>query len=115
MKLIKAIGYGIFLWIIMFAVVCAFIAFKVYDFNWTQICTALIAGIVSFVLAGRLKPDRVTSALTYGLIFVVTGLVLDILISMKFNSEIFNSWSLWTGYALVLLAPILRTRKSHQN
>jgi len=112
MKWIKVIGFGIFLWILMFAIVSAFISFGIYKFIWIQGAIALIAGIISFVLAGKVKPDKATLAISYGLTWVVIGLILDATVTMKFNPEIFTSWSLWAGYILVLLAPVLRVKKS---
>lgn len=75
---------------------------------------AIIAGVVAFVLAGMVKPAKIVLALAYGLIWVVIGLVLDAAVTMRFNAEIFSSWSLWFGYLLVLLAPILKVEKSSE-
>lgn len=112
MKWIKVIGFGVLLWILMFAIVSAFIAFDIYKFVWMQAITAIVAGIISFILAGKIKPDKLSLAISYGLIWVIAGLILDATVTMKFNSEIFLSWSLWAGYILILLAPVLRIKKS---
>ncbi|MFH1656208.1 MAG: hypothetical protein ABH956_00345 [Candidatus Nealsonbacteria bacterium] len=111
MKWIKIIIFGVFIWILMFTIASAFIAFDIFKFTWTQGITALISGIIAFILAGKIRPNKISIALNYGLIWVVVGLALDALISIKFNSEIFSSWSLWLGYGLILLAPMLRIKK----
>ena len=112
MKWIKIISFGILLWILMFAIVSVFIAFEIYGFIWMQAAAAIIAGVISFILAGKIKPDKATLAISYGLTWVVIGLILDALVTMKFNAEIFTLWSLWAGYILVLLAPVLRVKKT---
>jgi len=112
MKWIKVIGFGIFLWILMFGIVSVFVAFGIYKFIWIQGFTALIAGIISFILAGKVKPNKATLAISYGLIWVMISLILEAVVTMKFEPEIFTSWSLWAGYILVLLAPVLRVKRS---
>jgi len=108
----KAIGFGALLWMIVFIVVCIFIGFNIYGSLWLDILTAIIAGFVSFVLAGYVKPNKAAIALGYGFSWVVVGLILDAIITMRFNPEIFSSWALWLGYGLALLAPLLRVKKS---
>lgn len=108
----KAIGFGVLIWVLMFAIVSAFIAFNVYQGVLMGIVTAIIAGVIAFILAGYVKPSSLGIALAYGFIWVVVGVILDGVITMQFNPEIFGSWSLWLGYFLVLLAPALRVKKS---
>lgn len=110
----KAIGFGVFIWVLMFVIVSIFIAFDIYKFSWLQGITAIIAGVIAFILAGMVKPAKIVLALAYGLIWVVIGLILDAAVTMRFNAEIFSSWSLWLGYLLVLLAPILKVEKGSE-
>ncbi|MFA4871925.1 MAG: hypothetical protein WC610_02605 [Patescibacteria group bacterium] len=106
----KAIGFGILIWLIMFAVVSALLGW--YGFLWLRIAVAVVGGIISFILAGYVKPKSAVSALSYGLIWVVAGIILDALITMRFNSAIFSSKTLWLGYFFILLAPLLRVKKT---
>ncbi len=98
----------------MFVIVSIFIGFDVYKFVWMQGIIAIIAGVVAFILAGMVKPAKIVLALAYGLIWVVIGLVLDAVVTMRFNAEIFSSWSLWFGYLLVLFVPVLRVEKGFE-
>lgn len=107
----KAISFGLLFWIVMFVIVSIFVALKIYDFVWMKVIAAIIAGVVSFILAGYVKPNKVAVALSYGLVWVVVGLILDYLVTTKFSPEIFSSWDLWLGYLLVLLAPLLKVKK----
>lgn len=108
----KAIGFGLLLWIIMFVVVSAFVAFNWYQFLWIQVVIAIIAGIIVWILADYVDIKNYSLALSYGLTWVIVGLILDALISYQFDNSIFTSWTLWLGYLLVLLVPLFRIKKS---
>ena len=79
--------------------------------TWVKVVVILLAGVIAFFLAGYVKPSSAGLALGYGLVWVVVGLLLDYLITKRFNSEIFSLWSVWTSYALILLAPLLKVEK----
>ena len=108
----RAITLGILLWILMFVIVSVFIGFKIYDFTITQVITIIISGIIAFVLAGRVRPKSAGTALGYGFCWVLVGVILDAVVTMRFNPAIFSMWPLWLGYALVFLVPLLRVKKS---
>lgn len=61
---------------------------------------------------GKIKPNTVKLALSYSFIWVAVGLILDLIVTMKFNAAIFSLWTLWLGYALVFLVPLLRVKKA---
>jgi hypothetical protein len=107
----KAAIFGVFLWILMFVIVSVFVAFDIYKFGFMGVVTALIAGKISHTLAKKVKPDKASLALSYGLTWVIIGIILDTIVTTRFNSGIFSSWSLWLGYSLVLLAPLLIVKK----
>jgi len=108
----KAIGYGLLFWVIMYVVVSIFIVFNIYNNAFMKLVSAIIAGIISFVLAGYVKPTKAGVALSYGLTWVIIGLILDAAITRQSNNQIFLSKGLWLGYLLVLLAPLLRIKKT---
>lgn len=112
MNLKKAIGFGIVIWALMFVIVSIFIGFKIYDSRLMKGVTVVIAGIISYIFAGYTKPTKFSQALAYGASWVVIGIILDSLITVNFNPAIFTARSLWAGYALVLVAPLLRIKKS---
>ncbi|MFH1112146.1 MAG: hypothetical protein V1712_03730 [Patescibacteria group bacterium] len=107
----KAIGFGLLLWIIMFVVISVFVGFDIYKYIWIQIVTALIAGIISYILTGKIKPSIFSLALSYGLVWVAIGLILDLVVTTRFNAAIFSSWTLWLGYILILVVPVLKVKK----
>ncbi len=107
----KAIGFGVALWILMFVIVSVLLAFKLYISDEPSIIVAILAGIVAYFLAGYAKPSNRLQGFKFGLTWVAVGLILDWLITTKFAPEIFQDWTLWFGYALVLAAPVLQAGK----
>lgn len=107
----KTIGSGIMLWALMFVVVSVFIAFNIFGNSIAKVIIAIIAGAISYSLAKKLKPADIKAALTDGVVWVIVGVILDALVSIRFNPLIFQSKGLWLGYFLVLLAPILVVKK----
>lgn len=108
----KAIGFGALLWVLMFVIISAFIGFKVPESVWLSVGFAIISGVISFVLAGYVKPKSYGMALSYGVSWLVVGVILDAIVTMRFNPAIFTAWTLWLGYGLAVLAPLLRVKKS---
>lgn len=110
----KVIGFGLLLWAIMFALVSILIALNIYDSKDPGIMSwvvAVLGGIVSYILAGYLRPASRAAALGCGAVFVVVGLLLDKLVTTRFSPDILKEISLWFSYALILLAPLLRVRR----
>ena len=108
----KALGFGILLWVLMFVIISVFVAFNIAEGTLISIIFAIIGGIISFILAGKVKPSSAGAAFVYGLVWVIVVFILDWLISTRFNNAIFSAWTLWLGYALVLLAPLLKVKKA---
>jgi len=107
----KAIGYGLLVWVIMFAVSCIPAAYKASESVWAIVLMFVAAIIVVYVVTGHVKPSSAGSALGYGLVWVIVGVILDYLISKQFAPNIFSLWSYWVCYLLVLMVPTLRVKK----
>jgi hypothetical protein len=112
MKYIKIIGYGALIWVLMYAIMSAFVAFKVSNTLWVEIISIFISGTIAFILAGFVKPVSLANALIIGLVWVVIALALDFFISKYFAPEIFKAWNLWLGYFMTFIAPTLRIKKA---
>jgi len=108
----KAIGFGVLIWVVMCVIGYLLMNFDVYKFLWVKIILAVIAGVISLVLAGLVKPNKATLALGYGLIWVVIVIILDVVVTVRFNAEIFTAWPIWLTYALILLAPLLKVKRT---
>ncbi|MFC1700934.1 hypothetical protein ACFLZ0_02255 [Patescibacteria group bacterium] len=109
----KLVWYGLLIWMIMFTVVSAFL----HSYNektWVKLFVLLFAGILALILAGKSEPNSITIALGYGLGWVIIGLMMDALVTLKYNPNIFQSKWMWAGYVLILLAPLLRIQKDFE-
>ena len=103
----KAIGFGVLNWAVMFAVASLLVSLGVtINIGWS-LALAVVMGITAYLFSMNAKAENAGSALGYGATFVVLGVILDLLISSYFVSGLFNMWTYYVGYALVLLAPIM--------
>jgi len=107
MKPFKAICLGVALWMVMFVLVSVFIAFGLYGQAVVKSAVAMIAGFIALALVVYARPKNLMSSLGYGVTWVIVGLFLDLLITWRFNENIFYEWSVWVGYGFVLLASLL--------
>lgn len=101
----KAVGFGFLFWVIMFAIVSALVALKFYGNIWGKVVTVVIGFVVAYVLANYAKPRSIGTAFGFGISWVIIGLILDFLITTRFEPNLFRFRSLWVGYLVVLLAP----------
>ena len=108
----KSIGFGAACWAIMTIFMFAFIGLKQGSLT-TGILSAIVGAIAAYWLAGYLKPAAMGKALVYGIIFVVVGVILDLLITEQLMPGVLKMWPVWFGYVLVLFAPLLQVRKNN--
>ena len=102
----KAFGYGIAIWMIIFIVAAILaVGFGVTLGVGMWISLAVLAGIISYLFATGTNAATSGQALGYGAMFAVIGIVLDALISARFQSNLFGLWEYYLGYALILFAP----------
>ena len=111
MNIGKGIGYGIATQVIVFVVISVLIKFGWFDIQVVRYLSALIAPIAVYFFASNLAIKSGYEALSYGLVIVIVGLILDYAISRQYNADIFSSRTLWAGYILTLLTPMLRIKK----
>ena len=95
----------------MFVIVSAFVGFNIYGSIAMQAVAAIIAGVLSMIFAKKLKITNAGLALAYGVSWLVIGVILDFIVTVKFNPTVFSSWPYWLGYALILLAPLCTIKK----
>ena len=112
MKWKKAFAGGALLWVLMFVIISIFVGFGIYQYSLVVWLGAIIAGAISFIMAGWVEPDSYGQAFGYGLVWVIVALILDWIVTARFSPDIFSESALWLGYLLVLLAPQLRVNKA---
>ncbi|MDD4995611.1 MAG: hypothetical protein PHW53_04075 [Patescibacteria group bacterium] len=103
----KAIGYGLLMWVIMFAAVSLLMAIGLAEFAYLWIITALIAGAVGFLLAKYVKVKSIGLGLGYAAVWVIIGVILDAVVTRYFNPNILGDWTLWVGYGVFVVGVIL--------
>ncbi|MDE2399983.1 MAG: hypothetical protein KGL67_03175 [Patescibacteria group bacterium] len=102
----KALGFGALIWLIMFALVSAFVGFNIYEALLSKIIFVLAAGLLSYLCVRNVKTASLGRAFEYGLTWVAVGVVLDLLVSMQFNPTMLLAWEYWVSYAFILFVPM---------
>lgn len=106
MNYLKTFGLGALLWLIMYAGISAVMPWY-SGFVIVRVLVLLVAAGLAYYFASISKTITYSSALTAGVMWVVTGLVLDALITRQFNANIFSSGWLWAGYAATFIMPMV--------
>jgi hypothetical protein len=102
----KAFGFGIAIWLIMFLVAAVLVSgMGIALGSGLWLVLAVLAGIISYSFALGVDSESYGEALGYGAIWAAVGIILDAIISYRFQSNIFSQWQYYLAYALVLLAP----------
>jgi hypothetical protein len=103
---LKAIVYGALTWgaggIALWA-----LTFTDLSAGWTHGLVAAVIGLTAYLFALEAKPENLSQAVGYGVVWVAIGMVLDAVITRAFDAHIFTSWQYYLGYALALLAPMV--------
>lgn len=100
----KALGYAVLIWAIMLLIASA-IAYAVGIGNTWAFILAFAAGAVSYIFAISASPENSSQAFGYGLAWVILGVFLDLVITSRFQSNLFSMWTYWLGYVLVFFGP----------
>jgi hypothetical protein len=112
----KIIAYGAIIWVVAFIAASIFIGFKVSSQILTQGVTTLAVIIIAFLLAKNLEISSLKSAIKCGLLWAITGVVLDALITVKFTGwSFFCRWEMWLGYLFIFLIPLIVLYKKDKN
>jgi len=102
---LKAVGFGVVIWAILFFVVWATTSIGIFSSVWTQVVIAVIAAAVTYAFAGAARASDMGPALGYGVVFAVVGVILDLLISRQYIPELFNMWTYYLTYVAILFVP----------
>lgn len=110
-KYCKLIGYGGFIWGVAFVVASIFIALKVTSGWLMQGTTTLIVLLTTYFLAKSLNISKISEMLKYGFSWMVTGMVLDLLVTTKFNPNFFSNCYIYLAYLLMVFVTLLAVKK----
>jgi hypothetical protein len=111
MNWLKAIGYGIALFAILFVIgSIAMFGLKVTG-NTMSIIMLIAAIIVVWLLAKQYKIGSLNAGIRVGLVWLVVDALLEYLVIIQiFNKGVvggFYNWSVILGYALIVVIPAL--------
>lgn len=101
----KALGFGIGIWVIGFALVAIAFGLGIFASVWTQVAIAAIMAVATYAFAAGTQNSNVGYAWGYGAVFAAVGIVLDLIISQRLVSGLFGLWTYYLTYALIVLAP----------
>jgi len=106
-KLLRSTAvYGMIFWMTMFIAVSILIAFRLYDSILSKIAILTLAGLLGYLFSKKTKPQKMMMAVFMGAGFVAIGLILDGLVTYRFDPTIFSQPYLWAGYIFVLIGAI---------
>lgn len=111
MNYVKAIGYGIALFAIMFLIGSVVMFGLGWQMGGTKASLVMLAAsiVVLYLLAGQYKVRGLNDGLQVGVVWLIVDILLEYLIIVQiFNKGVtgtFYTWSVLTGYALVVLVP----------
>ncbi|MCR4280692.1 MAG: hypothetical protein NUV82_04730 [Candidatus Komeilibacteria bacterium] len=106
----KALGFGLLLWVMMFVTTSIFIILAWVN-TTADIILAIFAGIFAYILTSYIRPLSTGTALSYGLIFVIIYIILDLIITASFEPNLFRHWTQYLTYIFILFAPIIKTER----
>ncbi len=114
MKSLRYIWPGASIWAIIFIVISALIGFGANVQNaTTDLISVVVIGLLVLLLTRQLEISSKKQALQYAFGWVVTMVLLDMIITVRFTGwEIFSQWTVIVGYLLVLILPVLVTKNS---
>lgn len=102
------LGWGIVIYAIMFLLASVFATYGFFE-GITPRIVNLIVLIATSVIAGRaLKAHTWSDILPYSLSWGIVVAIIDGIMLLPFGGwQIYTNWSVWFGYALVALSPLL--------
>ncbi|PWB38721.1 MAG: hypothetical protein C3F02_02315 [Parcubacteria group bacterium] len=109
----KVFGYGVLVWAVAYLVATVFVAYKATSTPWVDIVVAIAVAVASYFAGRSVAAHSAGAMLSYSFLWVIIGLVLNIILTVPFTGwGFFSSWYMWLSNALVLLVPLSTVRKT---
>ena len=103
----KLFGYGILIYVALFVYWSALIAYGAEQGIISQIVSLIIIAALACFAGHKLETKSVNKIIRYSVGWTVIVALLDVLFTVPFTGwEVFNEWSVWVGYAIILLIPL---------
>lgn len=111
MNWLKAIGYGIALFAIMFVIGSIVMFGLKVTGNTMSIIMFIVGIIVIWLLANQYKINSLAIGIQVGLVWLVVDALLEYIVIIQIfnqgNATGFYTWSVLLGYALIVIIPAL--------
>jgi hypothetical protein len=104
----KALGYGVLVYLVIYVVATAFIAYKINPqqdvIAWTILVVVSI--ITGYFFSIRLGMQNYQEALEYGIVWAVIMIIFDLILTVPFTGFGFmTNWHFFTTLVLTILIP----------
>ena len=110
----KAIGYGVFMWIIMAALVWLASYIGIMGYLLTQIVLVVLAFMFAYGFSLNILFTSGEQAFGYGIAFIIVGFILDLVFTTTLYPALFSMWAYWTAYLAILIAPMIESTSAEQ-
>lgn len=108
MKLGKAIGWGVCIYAVMHLVWDGFTLYGFVQGFLPRLCGILVLVIMATIAGRSLRFASWRDILPYSFVWTVIIALFDAVYSVPFIGwQLYADWSVWVGYALVTLVPLL--------
>ena len=106
---LKTFLYGPLIWVILFAVASLFVAYQALDAWYAKAVMIVLPFVLALSFVRSMRTLTANSALAIGIVWAVTGIALDFLVTRRFDPNVFASVTSWISYAALALAPAIGT------
>ena len=101
------------IWAVVYIVSMGLYAYGILNSISGEIIMLIAGAIVAYIAGRNLNSVSVGGILKYSIGWVIIAFILDVLLTVPYSGwALYSEWSVWVGYALVLVAPTLAVKKS---
>lgn len=111
-SLFRTIGWGILIYAVMYLVWSGLVIYGLSLGYLSLILRLVVLFAVTMIAARTLRFSTWKDILPHSIGWALTAIVLDALFLVPFSGwELYASWSVWIGYALIVVFPLIPLRK----
>lgn len=114
MQWVRAFSLGFVLWGIFFGLTTLIGYLDILGAFGVRSVLTLFYGFAVYTASKILKPHKAIHAFGYGFVWFVMVIILDSIVTIRFNPALFLSEFQWLAYILMIIFPILAIDKTHR-
>lgn len=104
---LKTFLYGPLIWAILFAIASLFVAYQALGTWYAKACMIILPFVLAFLFVRSMRTLHVGKAVLVGVVWALTGIALDFLVTRRFDPNVFSSVAYWISYAIFSVSPAL--------